>query len=152
MDHMRQTRTNIDKHKANVSDMRNTKNAAFLVNIASPVFWSNPPGRVNPAVNVMVDSRAATTISVFRTSNKFVLCWKYAVFILGSNPFLLRFSSCNGVRWYILMSRQILSSVFYGKIDIYYPTFYLSAVNRLFSNNSTFVLSLLTAYLIITNY
>ncbi|KMT18380.1 hypothetical protein BVRB_2g025330 [Beta vulgaris subsp. vulgaris] len=57
--HKRQNRTITDRHNASMSDTINNWNVASPKNIGIPLSWFNPPGTVNPAVNVMVAKRAA---------------------------------------------------------------------------------------------
>ncbi|KAL2936521.1 3-isopropylmalate dehydrogenase [Bienertia sinuspersici] len=72
MDHIKQNKTSIDVHMAYTSDSKNTKNIAFFARIASLVSSLRPPGSVNPAANVIVANKAATTDNVLRISPRFV--------------------------------------------------------------------------------
>uniref|UniRef100_A0A803NCZ3 Uncharacterized protein n=1 Tax=Chenopodium quinoa TaxID=63459 RepID=A0A803NCZ3_CHEQI len=64
--HIWQNRTNIDVHMAYASASKNTKNAGLFARTALPVSLLRPPGSVNPAANMIVANRAATTDNVFR--------------------------------------------------------------------------------------
>ncbi|KMT09883.1 hypothetical protein BVRB_6g128570 [Beta vulgaris subsp. vulgaris] len=94
MDHIKQNKTNMDVHMAYASDSKNTRNDALFPRTALPVSLLRPPGRVNPAANVIVANRAATTDSVFRIWSRFVPGWMYVVFRYGFTLICLHIFAC----------------------------------------------------------
>lgn len=57
----RQNKTIMDKHIANMSEIRNILNAAFFMRSGVPLSSTCPPGTVNAAVKVIVAKSAAVT-------------------------------------------------------------------------------------------